>query len=81
MFNWCLITQTFKEVLPSSLCMLSCVRLFETPWTVAHQVPLSMGFFILLQGRILEWVAHSSSRGSSQPRDRTHVSCVCCIGR
>ena len=24
---------------------LSCVRLFVTPWTVAHQVPLSMGFF------------------------------------
>ena len=23
---------------------LSCVRLFVTPWTVAHQVPLSMGF-------------------------------------
>ena len=23
---------------------LSCVRLFETPWTVAHQVLLSMGF-------------------------------------
>ena len=22
----------------------SQVRLFETPWTVAHQVPLSMGF-------------------------------------
>ena len=22
---------------------LSCVRLFVTPWTVAHQVPLSMG--------------------------------------
>ena len=27
-----------------------------------------------LQGRILEWVATSSSRGSSQPRDRTQVS-------
>ena len=28
-------------------CMLSCfslVWLFETPWTVAHQTPLSMGF-------------------------------------
>ena len=28
-------------------CMLSCfscVRLFVTPWTVAHQAPLSMGF-------------------------------------
>ena len=24
--------------------MLSCVRLFETPWTVARQAPLSMGF-------------------------------------
>ena len=23
---------------------LSCVRLFATPWTVAHQAPLSMGF-------------------------------------
>ena len=23
---------------------LSCVRLFATLWTVAHQVPLSMGF-------------------------------------
>ena len=23
---------------------LGCVRLFVTPWTVAHQAPLSMGF-------------------------------------
>ena len=23
---------------------VSCVRLFETPWTVAHQALLSMGF-------------------------------------
>ena len=29
-----------------------------------------------LQARILEWVAISSSRGSSQPRDGTRVSCV-----
>ena len=28
-------------------------------------------------GRILEWVTISFSRGSSQPRDRTHVSCIC----
>ena len=28
------------------------------------------------QGRILEWVAISFSRGSSWPRDQTHVSCV-----
>jgi len=30
----------------------------------------------ILQARILEWVAISSSRGSSQPRDQTHVSCT-----
>ena len=30
----------------------------------------------ILQARILEWVAISSSRGSSQPRDRTHISYV-----
>ena len=30
----------------------------------------------IVQARILEWVAISSSRGSSQPRDRTRVSCT-----
>ena len=33
------------------------------------------------QARILEWVAISSSRGSSQPRDWTQVSHIFCIGR
>ena len=51
---------------------LSCVRLFATAWTVARQVLLSMG---ILQGRRLEWVVMPSSRGSSQPRDRTQASC------
>ena len=50
---------------------LSHVQLFETPWTVARQASLSMG---ILQAIILEWVAMSSSRGSSQPRDQTQVS-------
>ena len=30
----------------------------------------------ILQSRILEWVAFPFSRGSSQPRDRTQVSCI-----
>ena len=34
------------------------------------------GFF---QARILERVAISSSRGSSVPRDRTHISPVSCL--
>ena len=35
----------------------------------------------ILQARIMEWVAMPSSRGSSQPRDWTHVSYVSCTGR
>ena len=35
----------------------------------------------LLQARILEWVTMPFSRGSSQPRDWTHVSYISCIGR
>ena len=34
----------------------------------------------ILQARILEWVAMPSSKGSSQPRDQTHISDVSCIG-
>ena len=33
----------------------------------------------IFPARILEWVAISSSRDSSQPRDRTQVSCSSCI--
>ena len=53
------------------LSCFSCVRLFATIWTVAPQAPLSMG---IIQARILDWVAMPSSRGSSQPSDRTQVS-------
>ena len=46
--------------------VLNRVQLFATLWAVACQSPLSIRFF---QGRILEWVAISSSRGSSQSTD------------
>ena len=35
----------------------------------------------IILARVLEWVAISSSRGSSRPRDQTRVSCRSCIGR
>ena len=35
----------------------------------------------VLQAQILEWVAKPSSRGSSQPRNQTHISYISCIGR
>ena len=53
--------------------VLSCfshVQLFGTLWTVACQAPLSMDF----PGKNTGVVAMSFSRGSSQPRDWTHIS-------
>jgi len=41
-----------------------------------YSLPGSLVLGILLQARILEWVAISFSRGSSQSRDRTRVSCI-----
>ena len=51
-------------------------QLSEIPWNLP-------GFSVrgILQARVLEWVAISSSRGSSGPRDRTHVFYDSCIGR
>ena len=48
----------------------SSVWLFVTPWTVAYQVPLSTEF----SRQELKRVTMPSSRGSSQPRDWTHIS-------
>ena len=55
--------------------LLSCVWLFATPWTVAS----NSSVHVIFQARVLEWVAISFSRGSSQPRDQTWVSRI--VGR
>jgi len=49
-----------------------CRTLCDPVDYIAHQATLSEIF----QVRKLEWVAISFSRGSSQPRDQTHVSCL-----
>ena len=65
---------TSSEELPDYSVQLSCafshVRLFTTPWIMAHQVPLSVGFGCQEYSN----TAISSSRGSSQPRGRSHIS-------
>ena len=47
---------------------LSHVWLFETPWTIQ-----AMEFS---RPELLEWVSFPFSRGSSQPRNQTGVSCI-----
>ena len=57
------------------VCVPSCVWFFCNP--MDYSLPGSCIHGILL-ARILEWVAISSFKGSCQPRDRTHVSCIAC---
>ena len=72
-YNIKLLVGLAKEVICSQ--SVSHVWLFVTPWTMAHQAPLSMGFFRqeYYSGNT---TAISSSRKSSWPRDQTHVSCT-----
>ena len=38
--------------------------------------PMDYTVHVILQARIVEWVAFPFSRGSSQPRDQTQVSAL-----
>ena len=63
-----------------SICAKSlqlCLTLCDS---VDHSPPGS-SIHGIIQTRILEWVAMPFSRGSSQPRDRTQVCDISCIGR
>ena len=60
-----------------SIKSLSRVQLYDP---MGYSLPGSSVHGIL-QARILKWVAIPLSRGSSQPRDQTHVSYVSCTGR
>ena len=45
-------------------------------WDLIDCSPAGSSVHGILQARILEWVAISSSSGSFQPQDQTHVSCI-----
>ena len=59
-------------------CVFVCsvTQLCLTLCNPIHCSPPGFSVHGLLQARVLEWVAFSSSRGSSQPRDQTHISCI-----
>ena len=78
-FRSCFLTDLKGRFLVLCMCVLSSVSVFATSCTVCSLAGSSArGTF---QARILEGNALSSCRGSSQPRNRTHVSCVSCIGK
>ena len=61
------------------VCVYVCVLVTQLCLTLFHPTDSSLpcsSDYRILQARILEWVAIPVSRGSSQPRDRTQVSCI-----
>ena len=75
--NWSIAEQTARGGSTVGLCRCVCAQLClyeptdcSLPGSSVHGIP---------QARILEWVAISVFRGSSWPRDPTHVSCISLI--
>ena len=66
------------------VCVCVCVSpyshfvFFATLWTVTRRAPLFCGVF---PGKNTGMGCHALLRGSSRPRDWTHVSYISCIGR
>ena len=63
----------------SMLCCTQSLQPHPTLCSPMDRSPPGSSVHGVLQARILEWVAMLSSRGSSQPRDRIHISCVSCF--
>jgi len=57
-------------------CVLSHVRLFATPWTIAYQAPLSLGF-----SRQEYWSGLSFPSPGDVPDPGIELSGISCIGR
>ena len=65
---------TFETVIV--VVVLSCSAVFDSEACS----PPGSSVYGMSQARILEGAVISFSRGSSQSRDQTHVSCVSCTG-
>ena len=69
-----LMTRGMNWVLKNNVCCAKSLQLCSTLCNPMDCSPTGSSVHGILQARILEWVAMSSSRGSSWPRDQTHVS-------
>ena len=77
--NPCLLHLLYWQVdsLPQVVCMHA--QTFQLCPTLCNPIdcsPPGSSILGILQARILEWVSLPSSRGSSWPRNWTHISCV-----
>ena len=75
-YSWCCTFCEFGQMC-NDICV--CANSFQSCPALCDAMDCSLqgsSVYEILQLRILEWVAMPSSRGSSQPRDQTHVSYV-----
>ena len=80
---WALI-DSGTEIAPRSYVTELCIQSHQSCLTLCDPMdhsPPGSSVHGILQPRTLEWVAISSSRGSSLPREGTHIPHVSCIGR
>ena len=63
------------------VCVCAVIQSCPTLCDPVDYSPPGSSVHGILQARNLEWVAITSSRGSSQPRDQTCIFCDSCIGR
>ena len=82
LFHLTSFSLSLRPLLTASLYWFSKLNWFEQRKAKVAQScptlwdPIDYTVHGILQARILEWVAVPFSRGPSQPRDRTQVSCI-----
>ena len=68
----CVCVYTYIYICSAGLVTKLCPTLYD----LMNYTPPGFSAHGILQARILKWVALSFSRGSSQPRNQTRVSCM-----
>ena len=70
-FTWVLSSQIYVYAQLLQVCLTLCNTIdCSPPGSSVHGIS---------QAKILEWVVTPSSRGSTQLRERIHVSCISCL--
>ena len=78
--KWALVSKRARFIFPP-VCVCSVAQSRPAPCSCVDCSPPGSSVRGILQPRILERVAISYSRGSSQPRHQTHISRIFCVGR
>ena len=62
-----------------TMCLCLIIQPYLTLCNPLGCSPSGSSVYGIFQARILKWVAISSARASSQPRDQTHIFSISCI--